>query len=74
MKNNTEKLIDVPVPEETAKLILDRAQPFLEKYNDSERAFSLSPYFKAPNFGLRELVVSVYIQGVRDGMNIKEDD
>ena len=58
------ELIDFNVPPETAEFIIDRVKPFLHRYT-VDLHVSTSVHGKS-YFGMKELLCSVYSQGLSD--------
>lgn len=60
------KLDILEIPEKHAKVALKRLSPFVEKYH-RDQLLELKLGSFRNQFGLRELLISVYTQGVIDG-------
>ena len=67
------KLIDVNIPKSYAELMLERCLPYIDKYYRYEKfKNSMTSNLGTPEFGLRELVMSCYSQGLIDSKEATE--
>lgn len=62
------KLIDLQMTDEMLKTTMSRIQPFLEKYYREQQMSFNFPKIKTMN--MQELVVSIYIQGLVDAVEL----
>lgn len=60
----------IEVPEEQAKIALKRIKPFLKLYHRTQLMELEIGRTAFTNFGIRELLFSVYTQGVLDGQQL----
>lgn len=65
------KLTDISIPEDNAKKILERIMPFYEKYLLSQKIDLLFPC-AGKTFNMNSLLISVYSQGLSDGIQISD--
>ncbi len=66
------KLKDLVIPQDNAEVVWSRVQPFVEKHYSSMRLNSLYIDIPTKPFGMKELLISVYTQGLLDGNQIKQ--
>lgn len=65
--NKQTKLIDLKIPDKSATFMLGRVAPFVDKFHNHQNRQAKSSYNFTENFGIRELVISAYAQGLSDG-------
>jgi hypothetical protein len=69
-----EKLVEVQMPTDCQKIVMDRLKPFVEQHLEDERLRATFPlhgtHFSYVPKDLGWLVRSVYIQGLSDGFEM----
>ncbi len=63
-------LKDLQIPKEHAVVVWDRIQPYIRKHYNSMKLNSLYIDIPSKPFGMKELLISVYTQGLVDGNQI----
>ena len=72
MKEEATILKDLDIPKDNAEVVWNRVQPFVEKHYTSMRLNSLYVDVPTKPFGMKELLISVYTQGLLDGNQITQ--
>lgn len=64
-------LVDINIPKDHALVILERLKPFVDKMHHSQKMQMGFPDITT-KFNLNELLISVYTQGLKDGIEVSK--